>query len=80
MLWKPQAQPLPALTMPRDAGEGQALGFIHLLFSADVFGFHQSLFCGSTFSEKNNNNMSTVSWTPEARVCLLGHKKSSSRE
>lgn len=48
---------------------------IHFLFSADIFSYHQSLLYGNSFTRKNSNNMSIVSWTPEGHFCLLSHKK-----
>lgn len=47
---------------------------IHLLFSADIFSYHQLLCSGNSFTRKNSNNTSTVSWTPEDHFCLLSHK------
>jgi hypothetical protein len=61
------------LHMPSPIGEPEEGGLPRLACSpfhvpsfADIFNYHQLVFCGSVFTGKSNNNMSNNIWNPDA--------------
>lgn len=52
---------------PEEGGfPGLTCSSFHVPSFADIFNYHQLVFCGSVFTGKSNNNMSDDIWNPEA--------------